>query len=71
MGCGPQIAVEEDMVVKLGPLVAVPAQAACSVTARRSACSRAQALVSFEDIPSRDHWVQDRNLCAADRGAPP
>ena len=43
MGCGPQIAVEEDMVVKLGPLVAVVVveAAACCLL---PACPRVQGM---------------------------
>ena len=43
VGCGPQIAVEEDMVVKLGPLVAVVVveAAACCLL---PACPRVQGM---------------------------
>ena len=40
-GCGPQIAVEEDMVVKLGPLVAVVAVEAAAAASAASAATAA------------------------------
>ena len=43
--CGPQIAVEEDMVVKLGPLVAVVAVEAAAAASAASAASAAAAAV--------------------------
>ena len=44
-GCGPQIAVEEDMVVKLGPLVAVVVVEAAAAASAASAASAATAAV--------------------------
>ena len=53
--CGPQIAVEEDMVVKLGPLVAVVVVEAAAAASAAAAAAAAAVYCLYQNTTQSDH----------------